>query len=64
MAALVGRLVAQPHFIHEILKFFQEKDPFLKRLIDMSKHYNSQVFKQDTHLLILRSDYMLDAPTD
>jgi hypothetical protein len=30
----------------------------------MSKHYNSQVYKQDDHLLILRSDYMLDAPTD
>ena len=26
----------------------------------MSKHYNSQPFKQDIHLLILRSDYMID----
>lgn len=26
----------------------------------MSKHYNSQPFKQDIHLLVLRSDYMID----
>jgi hypothetical protein len=41
MAALVGKLVSQPHYMHEILHFFAEKDPFLKRLIDMSKFYNS-----------------------
>ena len=36
----------------------------MKRLVNMSKEYNSQPFKQDHHLLILRSDYMLDAPSN
>ena len=30
----------------------------------MSKAYNAQPFKQDLHLLILRSDYMLDVNTN
>ena len=64
MATMVADLVRQPHHIQEILHYFQEQDPFLKRLVDMSKVYNSQKVKQHVHLLILRSDYMLDAPTN
>ena len=64
LATMVATLVKQPSLIHEVLKYFQEHDPFLKRLVDLSKHYNSQPHKQDLHLLILRSDYMLDTVTD
>lgn len=45
LAAMVAELVRQPTHIHDILKYFQEQDPFLKRLVEMSKAYNSQAFK-------------------
>jgi len=32
--------------------------------VNLSKTYNSQPFKQNNHLLILRSDYMLDCPSN
>ncbi|TNV79883.1 hypothetical protein FGO68_gene7423 [Halteria grandinella] len=63
---MIGALVRKPDIIHEVLRYFQEQDPFLKRLVDMSKKYNSpsQKFRQNYHSLILRSDYMIDAPTN
>ncbi len=64
MAMMVSDLVHQPNQIHEILRFFQEQDPFLKRLIGMSKIFNEQEIKQDIHMLILRSDYMIDKFTN
>jgi len=66
LADMIAALVRKPDVIHEVLKYFQEQDPFLKRLVDMSKTYNSQEqkYKQDVHPLILRSDYMIDAPTN
>jgi glutathione synthase len=66
LADMIAALVQKPHVIHDVLKYFQEQDPFLKKLVDMSKTYNSpsQKFKQNLHPLILRSDYMIDAPTN
>jgi hypothetical protein len=45
MATMVATLVRQPEYIHEILRYFKEQDPFLKRLVNMSIEYNTQAFK-------------------
>ncbi len=52
--------------LHEKLAFFYQSDPFLKRLIDISKAYSSMSrdTRQNIQMLILRSDYMLDRATN
>ena len=52
--------------IHEKLSFFYETDPFLQRLINVSKAFNKMPKdqRQNIQMLILRSDYMLDRATN
>ena len=43
--------------------YFKKQDPFLHRLLEVSEKFNQLPVKQDIHLCILRSDYMVDKVT-
>ena len=69
MGDLVGGIISNPATnIHDVLSSFASKDPFMARLIDVSKAFAAQKARgepvQNIHCLILRSDYMFDQPTN
>ena len=68
MGDLIASIISNPRtHIHDLLANFAAKDPFMARLINMSKAFADQKDRgepvQDIHCLILRSDYMIDQPT-
>lgn len=40
IGCLVSNLTSNPKMIHDLLESFLKYDPFLKKLVDMSKEYN------------------------
>ena len=72
MGELVASLAAKPDKIHQLLESFLKYDPFLARLVQLSKAYNEFAQSSDPEMVkkaqtiqmnILRSDYMLDWPS-
>ena len=57
---MISDLVHQPDKIWETLKFFKEQDELMTKMIKLSEKFNSLPIKQNIHLCILRSDYMVD----
>ena len=47
VGCLVSNLVANPLLIHEILDQFLKYDPFLAKLVDLSKQYNKYALSED-----------------
>ena len=65
MGSLVAGIIRDPqHTIHPILDDFQKHDKFMGRLLQVSDSFNQCQKAQDIHMCILRSDYMVDIPTD
>jgi len=48
------------NYIDGILGGFAKHDAFMARLIKVSQKFNAQKVRQDIHMCILRSDYMMD----
>jgi hypothetical protein len=44
---LIADLISQPKLMVDMLHYFQEHDPLLKRLIDISVRFNALERKQD-----------------
>lgn len=67
MGQVVAGIVRDPrHNIFPVLQGISELDEFLKRLLSISEQFNTRKAHglpvQDTHMCILRSDYMIDWP--
>jgi len=61
LGKLVGSIIKDPQQnIYSILKTFSAHDKFMSKLIEVSAKFNSMAKKQDIHMCILRSDYMID----
>lgn len=64
MGVVVADMVKRPNsFIHNVLNPFAESDDFIKRLLKVSAAFNDpndKVPKQDIHMCILRTDFMVD----
>jgi glutathione synthase len=58
----VSRLSHSPEFIHQALAEHAKSDNFVKQLLEISKYYHSESnkWKQDVYLGILRMDYMIE----
>lgn len=67
MGVVVADMVKRPNgFIHEVLKPFAENDDFIRRLLEVSAAFNDpncKVPKQDIHMCILRTDFLVDTKT-
>lgn len=62
ISELIASLIAKPlAYIHGTLDSFSKFDKFMARLMEVSSKFNAQLVRQDTHMCILRSDYMLDS---
>ena len=60
----MGSIIADPNQnIYSLLKNFAAHDSFMSKLIEVSGKFNALEKKQDIHMCILRSDYMIDQPT-
>jgi hypothetical protein len=51
--------------IHATLAHFNKTDPFVQKLLRISENFQRAPVdnRQNIHMLILRSDYMVDAPS-
>ena len=65
MGSLVAGIIRDPkNTIHPVLDDFKQHDKFMERLLQVSDKFNEAEKVQDIHMCILRSDYMVDIPTD
>lgn len=57
-------MIANPtDYIEGMLGSFAKHDAFMARLVEVSRKFNALPKKQDIHMCVLRSDYMLDLVT-
>lgn len=64
---LVAKLVSKPDKLHSILENFLKHDEFLAKLVNLSKRVNKLKGTpqfQSIQMAVLRSDFMIDTPTD
>jgi hypothetical protein len=67
MGKLVAGIVRDPSLIHKTLGSFIKHDDFIARLLEVSSTFHgcdATVPRQDVHMCILRTDYMIDVPTN
>ena len=63
LGTLIAKMAQEPLLnIHSQLDFFYKTNPYIKRLMDLSKIYNAvpRDDRQNIQMLILRTDYMVD----
>ena len=61
LGKLVGSIIANPQQnIYSLLENFSVHDFFMSKLIEICGKFNALKTKQDIHMCILRSDYMID----
>ena len=63
MGDLIADLVHQPKIIQDMLKYYKEHDELMAKLISISEKFSALTIRQNIHLCILRSDYMIDKYT-
>ena len=64
LGVMINDLVSQPHYMYDILQYFKKHDELMQKMLLISEEFNRQEIKQDVHLCILRSDYMIDKDSD
>lgn len=61
LSNMICSVISDPEdSINGILGNFAKHDAFMNRLIQVSQKFNAKEHKQNIHMCILRSDYMMD----
>lgn len=67
MGNLISGIIRDPSLIHEVLDSFCQYDKFMTRLLQVSDNFNNcpaGTPRQDIQMVIARTDYMIDVPSD
>ena len=66
LGVLLSSMATHYELIYHVLDYSYTVDPFIKKLIDVSKRYNNlrQEERQNIQMMILRTDYMIDKQSE